>query len=71
VIGATLGGARLAVERRMTPRTPGAEQEAATERVPYGASSPVCDEELLPFYERFGLVPYGAMLLRRHEALGP
>lgn len=31
----------------------------------------VCDEELFPFYERFGMVPYGAMILRRHEVLRP
>jgi ribosomal protein S18 acetylase RimI-like enzyme len=29
----------------------------------------VCDEELIPFYERFGMVRYGAMVLRRRDAL--
>lgn len=29
----------------------------------------VCDEDLVPFYERFGMVPHGAMILRRREAL--
>jgi ribosomal protein S18 acetylase RimI-like enzyme len=31
----------------------------------------VCDEELFPFYERFGMVPYGAMILRRREVVRP
>jgi ribosomal protein S18 acetylase RimI-like enzyme len=31
----------------------------------------VCDEELFPFYGRFGMVPYGTMILRRHEVLRP
>ncbi len=30
----------------------------------------VCDEDLVPFYERFGMVRYGAMILRRRDALG-
>jgi ribosomal protein S18 acetylase RimI-like enzyme len=29
----------------------------------------VCDEELIPFYERFGMARYGAMILRRREVL--
>jgi ribosomal protein S18 acetylase RimI-like enzyme len=29
----------------------------------------VCDEELVPFYERFGMARYGAMILRRPEAV--
>jgi ribosomal protein S18 acetylase RimI-like enzyme len=29
----------------------------------------VCDEELAPFYERFGMARCGAMILRRHEAV--
>jgi ribosomal protein S18 acetylase RimI-like enzyme len=29
----------------------------------------VCDEDLVPFYERFGMVRHGAMILRRHDAL--
>lgn len=29
----------------------------------------VCDEDLVPFYERFGMARYGAMILRRREAL--
>lgn len=29
----------------------------------------VCDEDLVPFYERFGMVRYGAMILRRPDAL--
>jgi ribosomal protein S18 acetylase RimI-like enzyme len=29
----------------------------------------VCDEDLVPFYERFGMVRHGAMILRRHAAL--
>jgi ribosomal protein S18 acetylase RimI-like enzyme len=29
----------------------------------------VCDEDLVPFYERFGMVRHGAMILRRREAL--
>jgi len=29
----------------------------------------VCDEGLVPFYERFGMVQHGAMILRRHDAL--
>jgi ribosomal protein S18 acetylase RimI-like enzyme len=28
-----------------------------------------CDEDVVPFYERLGLTPYRAMVLRRHEAL--
>ena len=31
----------------------------------------VCDEKLSPFYERFGMVPYGVMILRRPEVLRP
>lgn len=30
----------------------------------------VCDEELVAFYERFGMARHGAMILRRREALG-
>ncbi len=30
----------------------------------------VCDDDLVPFYERFGMVRYGAMILRRRDALG-
>jgi ribosomal protein S18 acetylase RimI-like enzyme len=30
----------------------------------------VCDEDLVAFYERFGMVRYGAMILRQREALG-
>jgi ribosomal protein S18 acetylase RimI-like enzyme len=30
----------------------------------------VCDEGLIPFYERFGMLPYGAMILRRRDVLG-
>ena len=29
----------------------------------------VCDEELVPFYEGFGLSPYRAMILRQRDAL--
>ena len=29
----------------------------------------VCDEELVPFYERLGLVPYRAMIRRDRSAL--
>ena len=29
----------------------------------------VCDEELVPFYERFGLAPYRAMIVRRRDAI--
>ena len=28
-----------------------------------------CDEDVVPFYERLGLTPYRAMVLRRHEVL--
>ena len=31
----------------------------------------VCDDGLIPFYERFGMVRYGAMILRHREVLGP
>lgn len=31
----------------------------------------VCDEDLVPFYERFGMARYGAMVLRRQEVLRP
>jgi ribosomal protein S18 acetylase RimI-like enzyme len=31
----------------------------------------VCDEGLIPFYERFGMVRYGAMILRHRDVLGP
>lgn len=30
----------------------------------------VCDEDVVPFYERLGLAPYRAMIVRRHEVLG-
>ena len=30
----------------------------------------VCDEGLIPFYERFGMLPHGAMILRRRDVLG-
>ncbi len=30
----------------------------------------VCEDGLVPFYERFGMVPCGAMILRRREVLG-
>ena len=30
----------------------------------------VCDEDVVPFYERVGMARYGAMILRRPEALG-
>lgn len=29
----------------------------------------VCDEDLVPFYERFGMARYGAMILRRPDTL--
>ncbi|MFW2381763.1 MAG: GNAT family N-acetyltransferase [Acidimicrobiales bacterium] len=29
----------------------------------------VCDEDVVPFYERAGMTPYGAMILRRPEVL--
>jgi len=31
----------------------------------------VCDDELIAFYEQFGMSRYGAMILRRRETLGP
>lgn len=31
----------------------------------------VCADDLIPFYERFGMVRYGAMVLRRREVLEP
>jgi hypothetical protein len=30
----------------------------------------VGDDDVVPFYERLGLVRYGAMILRRHSAIG-